>query len=82
MKKINLKPILDRAWKIVGRNLGWKVTSVVFAFILWSFVLSSDTSTTRIVAVGGVGVNVTGQSVLDSRLLALLTDPAPLLTDV
>lgn len=54
------------------RNWGLKLMSVLFAFILWSYVITSSPSITREKTLTGLYVNVTGQTVLVSRELSIL----------
>ena len=71
-----------RLYRLVAHNLGWKILSLLIAVLLWSYVISSDSSITRDVSLSGVAVIVSGQSVLQGRELALLTDAASELANV
>ena len=71
-----------RAKEIVSRNLGLKLLSILAALFLWSYVITTNPDITRDKILSGVGVNVTGQSLLTSRNLALLTDVSGELTSV
>lgn len=63
---------------VVSRNLGWKIFSLIAAILLWSYLISSDPTITRDKTITGVEITTSGLSVLNSRELALLTDPATL----
>ena len=83
--KISVATIKKAAQVIYGvlmRNLGWKILSLFIAVLLWSYVISNDSSITRDVSLSGVDVIISGQSVLQGRELALLTDAASELADV
>ena len=80
--KASAKSILTRAWGLISRNLLWKILSIVFAVMLWSYVISADSSITRTKSIGGVDVTVSGLSVLQSRGLAVLMDTVDQLPDV
>lgn len=62
-----IKGVLSHNWKL-------KIISVFVALILWSFVVYSNPSIMSSKTVSGVEVSVSGQAVLESRLLAVLTD--------
>lgn len=61
-------------WKAFSHNLIYKLLSVAFAIMMWSFVIYSNPSITRDKLISPVDVTVSGQTVLASRGLALLTD--------
>ncbi|MEG0934677.1 MAG: CdaR family protein [Clostridia bacterium] len=63
-----------RVWRVLSKNLGLKLLSVVCALFLWSYVISSSPTITREKTLGAIDVTVSGQSVLASRGLAVLTD--------
>lgn len=73
---------LKKAKQTVSRNIGLKLLSVLAALFLWSYVITANPDITRDKTLSGVGVNVTGQSLLTSRNLALLTDVSTELTSV
>lgn len=64
------------------RNFFWKLVALAVAVLLWSYVISSDPSITREIPLTGVDVIISGESVLQGRELALLTDAASALQDV
>lgn len=78
MKRIDWMATLKRAGKAIvtssTRNIGLKALSVIFALILWSYVITADPNITRDKTLSGIGISVSGQSVLTSRGLAMLTD--------
>lgn len=78
MKKSEAREALKQIWRAVResatRNVGVKILSIVLAIFLWSYVISSDTSITRTKVLSGVGVQLTGQTILQRNNLALLTD--------
>ncbi len=39
---------LKRLLGIVSRNLGWKILSVAAALLLWSYIISADSTITQI----------------------------------
>jgi YbbR domain-containing protein len=56
------------------RNLPLKLLSLLFAILLWSFVIYSNPSITRDKILSDVEVTTSGQTVLAGRNLALLTN--------
>lgn len=61
-------------WHSVTQNFGYKLLSVLIAVFLWSYVITSNPSITRDLTFSGIEVNVIGQTALQGRGLALLTD--------
>ena len=74
--------ILKAVWAVMSRHVVLKLLSVIFAVILWSYVISNNTSITRVKVIGGLTGYVTGQSSLEVYDLALLTDPTQALSDI
>ena len=78
MKKSDLREVLRQIWRAIResatRHVGVKILSIVLAIFLWGYVVSSDTSITRSKVLSGVGVQLTGQTILQRNNLALLTD--------
>ena len=70
-----MKSAAIRIWHIITRNLGWKVASVLIALLLWSYIISADSTITQLKLLANVDVITSGLTVLQSRDLALLTDP-------
>ena len=68
------KRVGRRMWRIATHNPGLKLLSVFFALVLWSYVVTSSPSITREKVLSAIDVTVTGQSVLSSRGLSVLTD--------
>ena len=71
-----IKSALNWLWRKAAHNLGWKILSVVLALLLWSYVISADSNITQNKMLAGVDVITSGLTVLQSRDLALLTDPS------
>lgn len=89
MAKINwkdAKAVLLKVWKavqgVVSHNIGLKFLSILAALFLWSYVITTNPNITRNKTVNDISMNVTGQTVLTSRNLALVTDVASQLTDI
>lgn len=80
--KNKLKQLGSYLWGICSRNVMLKILSFVFAILLWSYVISSDTSITRIKTISNLTGYVSGQASLEIYDLALLTDPTEALKDV
>lgn len=70
-----LKNALSRLWRITSNNLGWKIVSIAAALLLWSYIISADSTITQNKMLANVDVTTSGLTVLQSRDLALLTDP-------
>lgn len=77
-----VKALAARLWRIVSHNLVWKILSVVIAVLMWSYIVSADSSITRTKVLGSVDVSLSGQSVLQSRLLAVVMDEDEALASV
>ena len=77
-----VKALAARLWRIISHNLMWKVLSVVIAILMWSYIVSADSSITRTKVLGSVDVSLSGQSVLQSRLLAVVMDEDEALASV
>ena len=69
-----LKKTARRVWGAISHNLAWKILSIILAIMLWSYIVSSDSSITQVKTLANVDVTTTGLTVLQSRDLALLTD--------
>lgn len=80
--KEKIKRALMALLHAVSRNLGWKLFSLAVAVVLWFYIVSSDPTITREKVITGVDISTSGLSVLQSRDMALLTDPTTLLQDV
>lgn len=77
-----LKALFARLWRIISHNLMWKILSVVIAVLMWSYIVSADSSITRVKTLSSVDVTFSGQSVLQSRLLAVVMDEDEALASV
>ena len=62
--------------KLIGHNLGLKLLSLALAILMWNYVISTNTSITRMKTVSGLKGYISGQSLLNTTYgLALLEDP-------
>ena len=77
-----VKALAAKLWRIVSHNLMWKILSVVIAVLMWSYIVSADSSITRTKVLSSVDVSLSGQSVLQSRLLAVVMDEDEALASV
>lgn len=77
-----VKALAAKLWRIVSHNLVWKILSVVIAILMWSYIVSADSSITRTKVLSSVDVSLSGQSVLQSRLLAVVMDEDEALASV
>ncbi len=77
-----IKRIFQIFLNAISRNLGWKIFSLIAAVLLWSYLISNDPTITRDKTITNVEITTSGLSVLNSRELALLTDPTTLLGNV
>ncbi len=77
-----IKRVFQIFLSAISRNLGWKIFSLLCAILLWSYLITSDSTITRDKTVSNVEITTSGLSVLNSRELALLTDPTTLLGEV
>lgn len=80
--KHDLKQVLRRLKDLCFHNLALKLLSLLFAVMLWSYVVSSDNEITRVRRLNGLTGYVTGQATLEICDLALLTDPTDALSNV
>ena len=69
-------------WRVLSHNIGLKLLSLLFAVLLWSFVVSSNSSITRTKTISGIDAYITNQSVLTTYDLALAEDPSEALENV
>jgi hypothetical protein len=72
-----LKRFLKAFWGSLSHNLGLKLLSLLFAVLLWSYVVSSNPSITRHKLISGIDAYVTNQSVLNAYGLATRLEIAP-----
>ena len=80
--KDKLISIAKSLWKVVSRNVGLKLLAVLFALMLWSYVISSNTDITRTKTHTGLQGYVTGQVSLEVYDLAMVSDPTEALSNV
>jgi len=82
--KEKIKPILRALLHAVSQNLGWKIFSLVAAVLMWTYIISNDPTITRdkTLSIPGSELTTSGLSVLQTRDLALLTDPSTLVQDI
>lgn len=80
--KEKIKAVLRALLHAFSQNLGWKIFSLAAAILLWSYIVTSDPTITRDKTLSGVDITTSGLTVLQSRDLALLTDPEAVLKDV
>ncbi|MBR1819992.1 MAG: hypothetical protein IJ769_00040 [Clostridia bacterium] len=59
----------------LSNNLGYKLLSLLLAILLWNYVITTNTSITRVKTLYGLTGSVNGQSTLNSNQLALTEDP-------
>ncbi len=64
----------------LSNNLGYKLLSLLLAILLWNYVITTNTSITRMKTIYGLTGNVTGQSVLTNNQLAMTEDPSTALS--
>ena len=72
-----IKPYLSRLRGALTQNWGWKIISVIFACILWYYVISMDSTITRQrdMAVRGADIGTTTATLaLENRNLAIKTN--------
>lgn len=80
--KVKIKAFLHFIWGSVSKNLGWKIFSLAVAVLMWSYIVTTDPTITNDKTLYNVEIVTNGLSVLQSRDLALLTDPATVFQDV
>lgn len=80
--KNKLKALGMAVWKVVSRNVALKVLSALFALMLWSYVISSNSSITRTKSFTGLHGYVSGQVSLEVYDLAMVSDPSEALSSV
>lgn len=82
--KERIKSIFRAILRALSQNLGWKLFSLAAAILIWSYIVSNDPTITRdkTLSISGSEITTSGLSVLQSRELALLTDPTSLVQDI
>ena len=59
----------------LSNNLGYKLLSLLLAILLWNYVITTNTSITRIKTLYSLTGSVSGQSALTNNQLAMTEDP-------
>lgn len=80
--KAKFLEIAKACWKVMSRNIGLKLLSIMFALMLWSYIISSNPNITRTKTYTGLQGYVTGQVTLEVYDLALVTDPSDALSNI
>ena len=63
-----LKNALSRLWRITSNNLGWKIVSIAAALLLWSYIISADSTITQVKTLANVDVATSGLTVLPAYI--------------
>lgn len=69
-------------WATLSNNLGYKLLSLLLAILLWSYVISTNTSITRPKTLHNLTGYLYGQTTLAEHKLALPEDPSPMLSGI
>ena len=69
-------------WRALAKNFWLKMLSLLLAILLWNYVITSNTSITRMKTLNGLTGYVSGQSTLGANGLALLEDPSDSLSNI
>ena len=77
-----LKALPKKVWAVLSRNMGLKLLSLVFALLLWSYVVTNNPSITRNKTLTGLNAYITGQTTLNAYRLALESDPGSALNGI
>lgn len=72
-KDLSFKKTLQKFWKRVTHQWGWKLTSVVLAICLWGGLISQDTTLPRTKTFSDVKITVTNASVLRQNGLIVVS---------
>lgn len=81
-RDLSFKDILAALWRLLSHNLFLKLTSLVCAAVIWSFLIASDGTLTREKVFADVEVTVSGGESLRERGLIVLEDVQALLPKV
>ena len=73
-KNLNFREMGKRLWHALTGHLWLKLLSLLFAIILWIYIIDSTPSLTRSKHMSGLSISVTGTSSLNVYGLALATD--------
>ena len=75
--------VLGAIWRRITHNLGYKLLSILLAILLWSYVISNNSSITRTKTINGLTGYIRNQSVLSNYAgLALYDDLSEELTGI
>ena len=74
LKNLNFREMGKRLWHALTGHLWLKLLSLLFAIILWIYIIDSTPSLTRSKHMSGLSISVTGTSSLNVYGLALATD--------
>lgn len=80
--KETLKSLPKKIWPAISHNIGLKLLSVALSVLLWSYVITTDSSITRNKTITGLTGYINGQATLNAYRLALASDPTASLADV
>ena len=73
--KDKLKQLPRRILPLLTRNIGLKLLALVFAILLWSYVVTTHPSITRNKTITGLTAYINGQATLNAYRLALSSNP-------
>lgn len=77
-----LRRLVGYIWGMLAHNVWLKLLSLVLAILLWNYVITTNTSITRVKTLNGLTGYVTGQTTLNANRLALLEDPTEALSSI
>ena len=80
--KDKLKQLPGKLRPVLTRNIGLKLLSLVFAILLWSYVVTTNPSITRTKSITGLNAYINGQATLSAYRLALASDPGNALNGI
>ena len=80
--KDKLKQLPKRLWPIFTHNIGLKLLALLFAVLLWSYVVTTNPSITRNKTIVGLSAYINGQATLNAYRLALSNDPGSALNGI
>ena len=77
-----LKGLPKKIWPAISHNIGLKLLALALSVLLWSYVITTDSSITRNKTISGLTGYINGQATLNAYRLALASDPTASLSDV
>ena len=80
--KDKLKQLPKKLWPVLTRNIGLKLLALVFAILLWSYVVTTNPSITRNKTITGLNAYINGQATLNAYRLALTENPGSALNGI